>query len=55
MTKKIGSAANLAWDEYASLGKAMQSNPALSLDREHVEKFLMAYAKFRDAFLAEVE
>lgn len=47
--------ADEAWIEYAALGMAMQANPTLSLDRAHVEKFLIAFAKFRDAFLDGAE
>lgn len=51
MNEPKRAAADAAWDEYAALGMAMQANPALSLDRAHVEELLIAFAKFRDAFL----
>lgn len=55
MNESKRSDADAAWAEYAALGMAIQANPALSLDRAHVEELLIAFAKFRDAFLDEGE
>lgn len=49
------SPADLAWEEYAALIRAMDENPALRLDRQHVQASLRAYARFRDIFLEEAE
>jgi hypothetical protein len=55
MNKPIASPADIAWEEYAALIRAMDENPALRLDRRHVEASLLAYARFRDIFLEEAE
>lgn len=44
-----------AWEEYAILMRAMNDNPALRLDRQHVENALRAYARFRDLFLEALD
>lgn len=48
------SPADIAWEEYAALIRAMDENPTLRLDRGHVEASLLAYKRFRDIFLEEV-
>lgn len=42
-----------AWEEYASLVRAMNDSPALRADRKHVEATLRAFARFRDIFLED--
>lgn len=48
------SPADIAWEEYSALIRAMDENPALRLSRKHIESSLRAYARFRDIFLEEV-
>lgn len=43
------------WDDYARLVQAMQDNPALRLDRNHVEAAIRAHKRFADAFIASGE
>lgn len=43
------------WDDYARLIKAMQDDPALQLDRAHVEAAIRAHQRFAHAFTAADE
>ena len=40
------------WEQYQTLARAQLDNPALALDRDHVERTLRAFSLFQNAFAA---
>ncbi len=45
-------AIDMAWTRYADLVHAASQNPALAADRAHCEALALAWAEWRDLFLA---
>lgn len=40
-----------AWATYSEIARRMRDDPALMTDRDHVERMIMAFGRFRDEFL----
>ena len=40
------------WQDYASLQADILRDPSLAANRNHIDRTLRAYARYRDAFLA---
>jgi hypothetical protein len=45
---------DVLWDRLAALTRASIDNPEKMLDREHVQRTILAHHAFADAFLAQV-
>lgn len=47
------SAVDAAWDAYMALWEAEQANPALQVDRAHVERRVAAHVRFCELYAAD--
>lgn len=45
-----GADLDAAWERYRRLAKAMEDNPRLRLERDHVDRTLAAFAEYQRLF-----